>query len=220
MEIHTHCHDQNDSQYADYGSDAHGHIPAVYTEAKYNRNDDEQHGDHGYGSRSLGRRQIQSAALIVYSAEGRSYDRSKGCYHQNQGQVREDDEQLLCALAHVRGNNLTDGLSFIADRSKQRAEVMDAAEENTANQNPEGYGQPSEHRCTDGSGNRACACDGGKMMAHQNRSFCRNVVYAVLHGMSRCLSFAVTYAPLLAQPSAVADITYNQDCNADEKKYQ
>ena len=41
----------------------------------------------------------------------------------------------------------------------------------------------------------ACACDGGRVMADQNRSFCRNVVYAVLDGVSRCLSFAVTYAP-------------------------
>ena len=51
-------------------------------------------------------------------------------------QVREDDEELLCTFAHVCGDDLSDGLSFAADRCEQCAEVMDTAEENTSDEDP------------------------------------------------------------------------------------
>ena len=80
MEVHSDRHDQNDRKNADYGSDAHRHVAAVYTETEYDRDQDEQDRDHRYGCRSRGFRHIKCAALIVHCAEGRSNDRSEGCY--------------------------------------------------------------------------------------------------------------------------------------------
>ena len=42
MEVHTDRHNTNDSKYANYGCNTHRHISAVYAEAKYNGNNDEQ----------------------------------------------------------------------------------------------------------------------------------------------------------------------------------
>ena len=56
-------------------------------------------------------------------------------------------------------------------------------------------------------------------MSHQNRSFCRYIVDTVSHCVSRCLSFAFAYAPLLAQPAAVTDIADAENGNADDEKY-
>ena len=57
------------------------------------------------------------------------------------------------------------------------------------------------------------------MVSHKNRSFCRYIVNTVCHCMSRCLCFAFAYAPLLAQPAAVADIADAKNGNTDDEKY-
>lgn len=59
----------------------------------------------------------------------------------------------------------------MADRSKERAEVMDAAKEYAADENPERDRQPSEHGSPNRSRDRACACNRGKMVPYERRSF-------------------------------------------------
>ena len=160
MEIHTNCHNNNDCKYTYYRCNAHRHIPAIYAETKYDSNENEQNGNHCYSSRSSRFSHIKSSTLIINSTKSRCYDRSKGCYYQDQRQIREDDKQLFCTFAHISGNDLSDGLSFIADRCEQCTKVMHAAEEDTSDKDPQSYRKPSEHSCSDRSGNRACTCDG------------------------------------------------------------
>mgnify|MGYP001107873825 CR=1 FL=1 len=73
--------------------------------------------------------------------------------------VYPDDEELLRTFAHVCGDDLSDRLSFVADRSEQCTKIVNAAEEDSSDQDPQSYRQPAEHSCADRSGNRACACD-------------------------------------------------------------
>ena len=80
MEVHSDRHDQDDRKNAEYGSDTHRHVAAVYTETEYDRDQDEQDRDHCYSCRCRGFRQIKGAALIVNCAEGGSNDRSECRY--------------------------------------------------------------------------------------------------------------------------------------------
>ena len=80
MEVHADRHDQDDRKNAEYGSDTHRHVAAVYTETEYDRDQDEQDRDHCYSCRCRGFRQIKGAALIVNCAECGSNDRSECRY--------------------------------------------------------------------------------------------------------------------------------------------
>ena len=109
----------------------------------------------------------------------------------------------------------------MTDGSEQGAEVMDAAEEDTADDDPCQAGQPAEAQLQsgDGAGDGAGAGDGGEMMAHQNGGRSRNIVDTILHGMCGCLFFVFTDAPLLAQPAAIENITACQQSNANDENY-
>ena len=104
----------------------------------------------------------------------------------------------------------------MTDRREERAKVMDAAEENTTDQNPENNRNPSEHSRADRAGNRACSCNGGEMVAHQYRRLCRHIVHTVFHLMRGRLLLAVAHTPLPAKPSAVEYVTEDKNCNTDD----
>ena len=159
MEIHTNCHNKNDGKYSNNRSNAHWHITTIYAETKYDSDQNKQQGNHCHRSWSCGFSHIKCAAFIIYCSKCRSYDRSKCCYYQDQSQVREDDKQLFCTFAHVSGDDLSDRLSFVTNRSEQCTKIVNAAEEDSSDQDPQSYRQPAEHSCADRSGNRACACD-------------------------------------------------------------
>ena len=84
--------------------------------------------------------------------EGRDY--------QNQHQKRKDDEQFLGALAHGIANDLTHRLAVVTDGRKQGSEILEAAEENTADYTPQEHRYPSEYGSLDRSVDRACSRDG------------------------------------------------------------
>ena len=83
---------------------------------------------------------------------------------------------------------------------------MDAAEEDAADQDPQGDRDPTENSGRDGPCNRACAGNGRKMMSHEDRGLGGDVVHAVRHGVGRCRLIAFPDAPLFDEPPAVADI--------------
>ena len=81
---------------------------------------------------------IHSAVSGVGSLEGVGHDGGEGRHHQDQGQIGEDDEQLLGALAPMLAAMTSPMDSpLVADGGEQSAEVMDAAEEDTADQDPQ-----------------------------------------------------------------------------------
>lgn len=61
----------------------------------------------------------------------------------------------------------------------------------------------------------AGAGDGRKVVTHQNRSLGGDVVHAVLQLMGGG-DFGVVNAPLLGKPSAVENVTYDQNDNAND----
>ena len=55
-----------------------------------------------------------------------------------------------------------DGLALMANGGEQGAEIVDAAEEDAADQDPQHNGDPAEHSGLDGAVDGACAGDRGK----------------------------------------------------------
>lgn len=108
----------------------------------------------------------------------------------------------------------------MADRSEERAEIMDAAEENAADENPERDRQSSEHGSPDRSRNRACTCNRGEMVPHEHRSFSGDIVNPVFHCMSRCRDISLTHAPLFHQPAAVENIAAEENSETNREQYK
>ena len=221
VEVHADGDDGDDGQNADDGSGAHGDIPAVHGKAKDDSDDDEQQGNHshtGIGQRSG----LVQNALIEGGAEGAGHDGGEGSHDQDQGQVGEDQEQPLGAGAHVGGDDFADGLTAVTDGSEQGAEIVDTAEEDTADHDPQRAGAPAEAGSSgaDGAGNGAGTGDGGEVVTHQNRSLGGHIVNAVLHGVGRGGLIVFTYAPLFAQVTAIEDIANHQSGAADDQKKQ
>ncbi len=156
MEIHADVHTESDGSDPHDGGNGHAHVTAVYSKSKDNSYQDEEDGNHGYRSRSGTLRFIQYT-IIIDRTKGIGYDGCKGSNDENQGEIGENDKELLGSLTHIGGNDFPDGLAVMTDRGKEGAEVMNAAEENAAYQYPESYREPAEHGSTDRSRNRACA---------------------------------------------------------------
>ena len=217
MPVQTDDHAGHDTDDTDDGGDAQRGVAAVYEEAEDNGHQDEHDGDDGGGSvggRSL---QIHETVSGVGCLEGVGHDGGEGRHHQDQGQVSEHDEQLLGLGADGVADDLTDGLALVADGGKQGAEVMYAAEEDAADQDPQHHGHPAEHSGLNGAVDGTGTGDGGEVMAHQHGSLGGAVVLAVFHGMSRSRT-GVIHTPLLGQPTAVENIAYDQNGTADDQE--
>ncbi len=159
VEVHTDGDDGHDCHNARHACHSHRRVPAIDQEAEDDGDQDEQQGNHsdtGVSGRSL---DVHRAALVEGRPEGARHDGSERRHHQNQGQVGENEEQHLRPLAHVDGDDFADGPAAVTHRGKQRAEVMDAAEENAADENPQRAGQPAEASRSDGTRDGAGTCD-------------------------------------------------------------
>ena len=149
------------------------------------------------------------ARLIRRGEEGAGHHVHEGGDDQDQHQQREHDEQLLGALAHGGLDDLTHGLAVIADRCEQGAEILQAAEEDTAKDAPQEYRHPAEHGGLDRPVDGARAGDGREVMSHKDSGRCCDVVHAVLHGLGGSLPLRVD-APLFGEPAAVGHVAHDQ----------
>ena len=132
---------------------------------------------------------------------------------------RKDEEERLGSLAHRVADNVADGLAAVTDGSEQRAEVMHAADKDTAKYAPQENRNPTEHGSLDRTVDRACARDGREVVAHQDRRFGRDVVNAVGHGVCRRRTLRID-TPLLGQPCTISDITdHEQDDSCKNNQY-
>ena len=217
MEIHTDRHTSSDRNHTQDRGNRHRSIPAIYHKTKHDSDQDKQQGYHCNGSIRRRRCHIDRTSCLIHgSTEGGSHDRCECRNYQDQGQICEDRKQKLRSLAHIGGDDLTDRLSFVTDGGKERAKVMDAAEEDTTHQDPEDNRNPAKHSRADRSGDGAGSCDGGKVMAHQHRRLSRHIVHTVFHLMCRRRFIALTHTPLFAKPSAVEYVTNDENCNTDD----
>ena len=210
VEVQADDQADDDTHHAHNGGHRQGRAPAVDGQAEDNGHQDEQNGNHGHGG--VG---VVGGAVGVEAVEGAGHDGGEGGHHQHQGQVREDQEELLGPLADVDGHHLAQGLALVADGGEQGAVVMDGAEEDAADEHPQHHGHPAEDGRLNGAVNGAGAGDGGKVVSHQDRGFGRDVVHAILQLMSWS-DLGVVHPPLLGKPAAVENVSHDQDGNAND----
>ena len=214
VEADVHCN--GDQGNADNGGNTERCVSSVDEEAEQDSQNDEEDGDHRGAGVCGARRVVDSSAFKVGSLEGVCNDRAECGDDEQKGQVSEDDKQALCLQTDTVLNNRADGLALVANRREQGAEVVHTAEEDTADEHPQCNGNPAENCGLDRSVYRACAGDGGEVVSHKDRRFCGDIVHAVFHSVSGG-GLAGVYSPFFGQPSAVEDVTNDEDGDADDK---
>lgn len=131
MEIQSDSKTGNQRDHPDNRRNRKRRALAVNEEAENNGHDNEQQRNHRNGGVIVIESAVRSEAV-----EGVGYNRSESGDNQDQGQIREDDEQLLRTLADIGGNHLADRLAFVADRGKERAEIVHRTKEDAARSGP------------------------------------------------------------------------------------
>ena len=107
----------------------------------------------------------------------------------------------------------------MTQRGKQCAKVVHGANENAADKNPQQNGNPAKNRGLNGAINGASSGNGRKMVADNHVGLRRNVINAVFQSVGRGFN-GVVDTPLFGQPSAIADIAYDQDNCSDDQHDQ
>ena len=212
--VQTENHAANDEGNADNGGNTERSVSSVNEEAEEDSDDDEEDGDHRGACVCCAGRVVDGAVFKEGGLEGVGDDGSKCGNDEQEGQVSEGDEQTLCLETDTVFDNGADGLALIADGCEQSAEVMHAAEEDTAYEYPKSDGDPAENSGLDRSVYGACARDRGEMVSHKHGCLCGNIVNTIFHGVSRSDVLGV-YSPLFCQPSAVEYVAYDENGDAD-----
>ena len=216
MPVQADIHCNGDQNNADDGGNTERSISSVNEEAEENSQNDEEDGNHRGAGVCCAGRIVDRTVFKVGRLEGVCNDRAERRNDEDKGQVSKDDEQTLCLQTDTVFDNGADGFALITDRREQGTVVMYATEEDTADEYPQCNRYPTENGSLDRSVYRACAGDGGEVVSHKDRRFGRNIVHAVFHGVSGS-RLAGIYSPFLGQPSAVENITDEQNGDADDK---
>ena len=126
----------------------------------------------------------------------------KGCHNDESKEPAESQEQFTARLAYVFLNEKSHGFSIVFYTGVKGPEVCDSTEEDTAQDDPQKDWQPAEGSGLDGSRNRACSCDGRKLVGKYGPAVCRHIVLSVIMKDSRSLCFGVD-APFFRQPASI-----------------
>ena len=217
MPVEANVHTDGNADNADNGGNTQRGVAAVDKETKEDCHQDEHNGDDGGGSIGRGCGNIHSAVSGIGGLESVGHDGRESGHHKDQGQIGEDNEQFLGLGADCIADDFTDGLALMANGSKQGTKVMHAAEEDAADEHPQHHRNPAKHSSLNGSIDGTGAGDRGKVMAHKHRTLGRTVILAVFQFMGRGNTLVID-TPLLGQPSAVENITEQQNDNANDQK--
>ena len=207
------AHGNNDGNNGNRAQNHNGtrHVAATRYNAPNNGNGNEKNGNGSCARVS----DIRAVGI----GERTCHDRGKSGNNQHQRQKREHAEQLFCGLIDISRNNSSQRLTLVAQRGKQCAKVVHGANENAADKNPQQNGDPAKNcslnRAVDGAGSG----NGRKVVADNNVGLRRNVINAVFQGVGRGFNRVVD-TPLFGQPSAIADIAYDQDNCGDDQHDQ
>ena len=209
-------HGDSDKNNADDGGNTEGCVSSVNEEAEENCQDDEEDGDHrGAGVCSTGC-VVDGTGLGEGCLKGVGNDGAECSNDEQEGQVSEYDEQTLCLKTDTVFDNGADGLAVVTHGCEQSAEVMHAAEEDTTDEYPQSNGDPAENCGLDRSVDRACAGDGREVVTHEDGSLRGYVVNTIFHGVCRG-GLTGIHAPFVCEPSAVENVTYNENGDADDE---
>ncbi len=94
---------------------------------------------------------------------------------------------------------------------------MDGAKEDAADEDPEHDGQPAESSSLDGTGDRACTCNGAELVCKHGPAIGGEHSRGRPHGRLGGLGFGVD-APLVGQPASVERVSAQQThgCNQND----
>ena len=153
--------------------------------------------------------------------EGTRHDIGEGDDDIDQGDPDENQKEQIGAARHVHANHLGNAPGPVTHGGHEGRDVVDAADKDAADENPDERGQPAKHdarenRSHDGARRR----DGGEMLAHEELWLDGLVVHIVAHGDGRHFG-RVVEAEQPRQQIAVDAIGHGEDDggeNNDEKE--
>ena len=218
--VHAHGKGGSDAQNTDDGFLPAGEIQLLLHKAE----DDGEHHEHDghHAGRAVGLSGVGELGHAVGHGVGveRAGNHIGKRRNDNQAeQPAEQQKQLAAQLADVFFNKHTHGLAFVLDGGVQRAKVRHSTEEGAADQHPQQHRQPAEGGSLNGTGDRACARDRGKLMAEDRPAVGGNVILAVVIFDGGCLRFGVD-APFLSQPAAIERIGGDKSDRRDQHDYK
>ena len=215
--VHTDHEGQHDKGDADDGLFPAGEVELLLDQAEDDGEHHEHDGDHA--RRAVGEGGLDLCAVGVKGVEGAGNHVCKSSNDDAAEQPAEQQEQLAARLADVLLDQQAHGLAVILDGGVQRTEVGDSAEENAADQDPQQDRQPAERGSLDGTGDRACTCDGGELVGEHRPAVGGNVVFAILQPHSRSLGVGVD-TPGLGEPAAISGVRTYQDNRGNQNDYK
>jgi len=139
-------------------------------------------------------------------------DQSENRKDDSQSQQQNQQKQDAGTWCDKPAGNFADGLSAIAQRDDQRAEIVDGTDENRTHQNPDERGQPapedSDGRTDDGAGSG----DAGEVVAEDDFLFGRYKINIIPQLFTGNFRVAIDVKDFLGQPLPIGvvgdDVTY------------
>ncbi len=151
------------------------------------------------------------------------HDDAESRQADQQDEEEGDHRDQARAVADLGAGDVGQRFALMTHGSDEHGEVVDAAGEHGANEDPEEAGGETELRRQSGSDQRPSAGDGGKVMAKQYPLGRRNVVMAVFVDMGRRDAAVVEYQNFGGQEGAVVAIgqrEHTQGPQHDGKRIQ
>ena len=206
-ELHTYGEHENHEHHAGDELGSAGEVELLLGPTKDDGNEGEQDGDGAGAASSVGLSLVDSAGGGIEDGSGkRTADHvGESGDDDDAEQPAEQQEQTTAGLADVLLDELSERLAVVLHRSVQGAEVVDGAEEDTADEDPEHDGQPAEGHGDNRTRNRASTADRAELVRECGEGGNRREALAVLHALGRREGLFVN-APLVGQPSAIAQI--------------
>ena len=218
--VHAHGKGSGDAQNTDDGFLPAGEVQLLLHKTEDDGEHHEHDGHHTGSAVGLGGvGELRHAIGHGVGVERASNHIGKGRNDDQAEQPAEQQKQLPAQLADVFFNEHTHGLAFVLDGGIQCAKVCHSAEEHAADQHPQQHRQPAERGGLNGAGDRACARDGGKLMAEDRPAVGGDVILAVVVLNGGCLRFGVD-APFLSQPAAIERIGGDKSDRRDQHDYK
>ena len=154
-------------------------------------------------------------ALGGKAVKGIGHDVAEGGNHQQGKEPAEKQEQLTTGAADILFNHHAHGLAAVFDGSIKGGEVLNRAEEEAAEDHPQGGRKPTKHGRDNRTSDGACARDGGKLVRENGPLARGHVIVAVIFHLCRRLSVGVN-TPGVFEPPSIEAVTDKQrhDCTS------
>jgi len=217
-ELHAHGehHDDGNHSHAELGGA--GEVELALGPAEGDGNESEQNRDGAGAASSVGLGDVDGAVSGGGELEGAADHRGEGGDDNDAEQPGEQQEQATAGLADVLLDELGKRLAVVLHRGVEGAEVVDGAEEDAADEDPQHDGDPAEGHGHDGARHRAGAADRGELVGEHGEGGGGGEVLAILHAASGGEGLGVD-APLVGEPPAVEQVTADQHGRGNEHQY-